>query len=258
MGVMQNLQDQIVRAVNAQSLDVSTWSQSANNVVLLLNAPNGRSFFAKIFALEQDGGLPAQLRYRRERDILRALNGDGAPRLLWHADQERVLVTAAIEGFGVKYFLDKGRAATAVEHMARWVARFHQQFETTPVEDQTLWTHVSQYPRYAMADGFDHLEPLLSSMRLRERVMSRGDCSATNFKFNRNGTFGLDFEGAALRAKEIDLLEIVSSIAELTGESVEALSEVAVQHYALVRPIDDKTKTVDVISRLSECLQTAK
>jgi hypothetical protein len=201
---------------------VSLWSRSSSNIVVLLQEPDGEAFFAKVFAYDVPGGLTANQRYKREKAILSAMDSRGAPELVFSADVERVLVTRGVIGRGVKHFIDNGNALVGLGAISQWLARFHNRFETHPAPDHNLLQHFEHYLGYTSLNGFEALGDVMQSLPLNELVMSRGDGSASNFRF--------------------------------TGEGAEAISKCVVSHYAFDRAIKQPERTIELISGFLEIL----
>lgn len=258
MPIIQDLQEDILKACGTDRLDVSLWSKSTSNVVALLKGSTGEAFFAKVFAYDVSSGLNASERYTREKAILSAMGGRGAPELVYSADVERVLVTRGVVGRGAKHFIDNGNALVALGSISQWLARFHNRFETRPASDRNLLQHFEHYPGYASLDGFEALGDVMQSLPLSELVMSRGDGSASNFRFTEDRVVGLDFEGAAYRAPVADMISIAQDFHILTDEPVEVIADCVVAHYTLVRPIEGVERTVELIVELLQMLRTAQ
>lgn len=251
MPVLRQLQDELTASTGASALEVAPWSRSRGNVVTLLRGPaEGQAFFAKIFAFDVTGGMSANERYRREKTILDKMGGMGAPELVFAADVERVLVTRAVAGQGIKRLLAQGEAKTAIAAVAQWLGRFHNRFEPHPAQEATLLEHFQLYPEFTSCAGFPTLSPLLSDMPLTELVMSRGDGGLSNFRLAPDRVVGLDFEGAAYRAKEFDMIGMAQGFHALTDESAEDIADWVVAHYALQSPVEDMAKTVTLIARM--------
>ncbi|MDF0600828.1 phosphotransferase [Psychromarinibacter sp. C21-152] len=250
MAVLRELAGDITKAVGINHLDVEPMARSASNMTMLLRG-GGQVFFAKIYTDADLNALDANLRYDREKEILSQRWPVPTPTMVYSADVERVIVTREVPGHGFKHFMDEGRTLEALGMMARWIAGFHASADPQP-RDETLWDHFSQYEELEGNAAFADLRGLLQSVPLTEYVLTKGDCTAHNFKFNENGAIGLDFEGAAYRAKEYDLVSMIRGLASLTGESIEAMTDVVVQQYATVRDIDDQEATKAAVRALVE------
>lgn len=248
MAVLRDLADDITKAVGIKELDVQPMARSASNMTMLLRG-GGQVFFAKIYTDADLNALDANLRYDREKEILSKRWPVPVPTMVYSADVERVIVTREVPGHGFKHFMDEGRTLEALGMMARWIAGFHASAEPQP-RDESLWDHFRQYDELESNADFAALKPLLSAIPLTEFVLTKGDCSAQNFKFNENGAIGLDFEAAAFRAKEFDMVALVRGLSGLTGESIPALVDTVVQQYASVRPIEDAEATRNAVSAL--------
>jgi hypothetical protein len=254
MSLIKDLQADLLRATGVDRLEVSLWSRSSSNIVVLLQEPDGEAFFAKVFAYDVPGGLTANQRYKREKAILSAMDSRGAPELVFSADVERVLVTRGVVGRGVKHFIDNGNALVGLGAISQWLARFHNRFETHPAPDHNLLQHFEHYLGYTSLNGFEALGDVMQSLPLNELVMSRGDGSASNFRFTEDRVVGLDFEGAAYRAPEADMIAIAQDFHVLTGEGAEAISKCVVSHYAFDRAIKQPERTIELISGFLEIL----
>lgn len=258
MPVLKELQEDILNAIGLEAMEVSPWSRSASNVVTLLQGPDGEAFFAKIFAFDAADGMTADERYRREKTILAAMAGQGAPQMVFHADVERVIVTRGVVGHGVKHFIDNGTGLIALASIAQWLARFHNRFDGCSTSDQTILQHLEQYRPFTSLQGFDALSGAMKAIPLDDLVMSRGDGSASNFRFTEERVVGLDFEGAAYRAKEVDMISIAQDFHALTDETPQSIAECVVAHYALVRPIANVEATVEFIAGFLPLLNAAQ
>jgi hypothetical protein len=258
MPILRELQEDILQATGQASLEVSLWSRSSSNIVVLLRGPDGEAFFAKVFAYDTPGGMKAGDRYNREKTILAAMSGQGAPEMVYHADVERVIVTRGVVGHGVKHFIDNGNGLIALASMAQWLARFHNRFDERGTVDRTVFQHIKQYPRFASLDGFDELSNAMKAIPVSELVMSRGDGSASNFRFTEERVVGLDFEGAAYRAQEVDMISIAQDFHLLTDKSAQSIAECVVAHYALIRPIANVEATVELIAGFLPMLSAAQ
>ncbi len=245
MPVIQELSDQITRATGVPELQVEPMARSASNLTMLMRG-GGQVFFAKIYTDAGDdaaeGALDANERYDREKAILTRDWRVRMPSILFAADNERVIVTREVAGDGFKHFLDEGRSLEALGLMARWVAGFHASAEPQP-RDETLWDHFSRYAELRDNPRMAAAREVLESVKVTHHVLTKGDCTAANFKFDGNGAIGLDFEGAAYRVKEYDLLSMIRGMSGLTGETVEDMVDTVVQQYASVRPIADQDGT---------------
>jgi tRNA A-37 threonylcarbamoyl transferase component Bud32 len=253
MPVIQDLSDQITRATGVPELQVEPMARSASNLTMLMRG-GGQVFFAKIYTDAGDaapGALDANQRYDREKAILARDWPVPMPTMLFAADTERVIVTREVPGDGFKHFLDEGRALEALGLMARWVAGFHASAEPQP-RDETLWDHFSRYAELKDNPRMEEIRALLEAVPLTHFVLTKGDCTASNFKFDGNGAIGLDFEGAAYRAMEYDLVSMIRGLAGLTGETVEDMVDTVVQQYATVRPIADQDATKAAVRALVE------
>ena len=250
MPILRDLANDITRATGIPELEVEPMARSASNMTMLLRG-GGQVFFAKIYTDASQNALDANLRYDREKEILSKTWPVPTPTLVYSADVERVLVTREVPGYGFKHYMDEGRALEALGMMARWVAGFHASAEPQP-QDGTLWDHFSQYAELQDDPDFAELKDLLSAAPLKEYVLTKGDCSAANFKFGDDGAIGLDFEGAAYRAMEYDLVALIRGLESVTGESVPAMVDTVVQQYASVRRIDDPEATKAIVRALVE------
>ena len=250
MPVLRELAKEITEAVGIRELAVEAHSRSSANMTMLLRG-DGQAFFAKIFTKGDFSKIDANVRYDREKQILSKTWPVGMPKLVYSADVPRVLVTREVRGWGFKHFMDNGETLDALGKIARWIAGFHASGETQPMGG-SLWDEFTKYPEFNEAMGFDELRPLLEASSLSEYVLSKGDCSAANFKFSDKGVVGLDFEGVAFRAREYDLIGLLQGLHGLTGESIEDMVDTVVKQYASVRPIEDQHATKEVIQRLVE------
>ncbi len=248
MPVLRDLADDITKAVGIKELDVEPMARSASNMTMLLRG-GGQVFFAKIYTDADLNALDANLRYDREKEILSRRWPVPMPTMVYSADVERVIVTREVPGHGFKHYMDDGRTHEALGLMARWIAGFHGSAEPQP-RDETLWDHFRQYDELESNAAFAALQPMLSAMPLREFVLTKGDCSAANFKFGENGAIGLDFEGVAFRAKEFDMISLIRGLSGLSGESIEAMTDTVVQQYASVRAIDDPDGTKAAVNAI--------
>ncbi len=256
MPVLRELQQEITETIGTSELDVTTWSRSSSNIVLLMRAEK-QAYFAKIFAESHPGRVTADRRYSREKQILSQPLRVGKPNLVYSSDGARVLVTEAIPGFGFLYFIDRGEVLRGLRMMSKWVAGFHNSVPPQPVEEETLWSHLKQYAEFLDKPGFAALEQELDAIPVTELVLTKGDTSAANFRFNRQGVFGLDFEGCGMRAKEYDMIGLIEGLHELTGESVEDMAQAVIDGYTEVRVVADSetvmksiVKIVAVLDRL--------
>ena len=258
MPVLRELQNDIIKALNVAALTVYPWSQTDSNMVVLLrDQEDGEAYFAKVFLRDTPDGLSANERYRREKTILSAMQGLGAPELMYSEDVARVLVTRGADGHGVKHFIDSGDAKTAIGAIAQWLARFHNRFETHAPAYATLADHLALYPGYSNLNGFDDVQAKARSIPLTELVLSRGDGSASNFRFTEDRVVGFDFEAAAFRAKEIDMIGIAQDFAMFTDETPHQIADWVVAHYALVRPVEDIDATIELIALMLTLLTPA-
>ena len=248
MPVLRELAEDITRAVGVGELNVEPMARSRSNMTMLLRG-GGQVFFAKIYTDANPTSLDANQRYDREKEILSKQWPVPTPQLVYSADVERVLVTREVAGHGFKHFMDEGRTLEALGLMARWVAGFHASAEPQP-QDGSLWDHFSRYVELQDDPEFRALKDVLSAIPLKEYVLTKGDCAASNFKFTDAGAIGLDFEGAAFRAKEYDMVALIRGLESLTGESVSAMVDTVVQQYASVRPIDDSKATAAAVEAL--------
>lgn len=250
MPVLHDLAEDITRAAGVPELNVEPMSKSPSNMTMLLRG-GGQVFFAKIFTDADLNALAADLRYDREKEILSQRWQVPTPQLVFAADVERVLVTREVVGHGFKHFVDEGRTLEALGMMARWVAGFHASARPQPHEG-SLWDHFARYGELRHNADFAGLEPMLRARPLKELVLTKGDCAATNFKFTPAGAVGLDFEGAAFRAAEFDMIALIRGLEALTGESIADMADTVVQQYATVRGIEDIAATTTVVRKIVE------
>jgi len=250
MPVLRELAEDITQAVGVGELNVEPMRRSKSNMTMLLRG-DGQVFFAKIYTDANPTSLDANQRYDREKEILSRDWPVATPQLVYSADVERVLVTREVAGHGFKHFMDQGRSLEALGMMSRWVAGFHASAAPQP-QDGTLWDHFSQYAELQEDADFRTLKDQLSTVPLKEYVLTKGDCAASNFKFTDDGAIGLDFEGAAYRAKEYDMVALIRGLAGLTGESISAMVDTVVQQYASVREIDDIEATRAAVRAIVE------
>lgn len=248
MAVLRELAGDITKAVGVNHLEVEPMARSASNMTMLLRG-GGQVFFAKIYTDADLNALDANLRYDREKEILSQRWPVPTPTMVYSADVERVIVTREVVGHGFKHFMDEGRTLEALGMMARWIAGFHASAEPQP-RDETLWDHFSQYEELEGNEAFLGLRDLLQAIPLTEYVLTKGDCTTHNFKFNENGAVGIDFEGVAYRAKEFDFVSMIRGLHSLTGESIEAMTDAIVQQYAAVRKIADEDATKEAVTAL--------
>jgi len=256
MPVLRKLQQQISKALDCQVLDVMTWSQSKANLVLLLQSKD-QAFFAKFFVDTPPGYLSADQRYRAEKTILMTPMEVGKPELVFSSDNERLLITKAVKGLGFKHFMDKDRVPYVLERMSKWIAGFHQAKLVNLDPVSNLWLHFKEYPEFRSKPGFDRLKPMLESYPLTELVLCKGDPTASNFKFNRTGTYGLDFEATGIRPMEYDLIGLVEGLSLFTCETIEDMVSVVVDTYHQSRPMPDKNQTKTVVCALVDLNDSA-
>lgn len=248
MAVLRDLAEDITRAVGIKELEVEPMARSASNMTMLLRG-GGQVFFAKIYTDADVNSLDANLRYDREKEILSKRWPVPTPTMVYSADVQRVIVTREVPGHGFKHFMDEGRTHEALGMMARWIAGFHASAAAQP-RDETLWDHFRQYEELESNAEFAALRPMLSALPVTEHVLTKGDCSAANFKFNENGAVGLDFESVAFRAREFDLISLIRGLSALTGESIPAMTDTIVQQYASVRPFEDQEATKEAVEAI--------
>ncbi|WP_425051268.1 hypothetical protein [Psychromarinibacter sp. S121] len=250
MAVLRELAQDITRATGVNELSVEPMARSGSNMTMLLRG-EGQVFFAKIFTDADVNAADANLRYDREKQILSKRWPVPMPVMVYSADTERVIVTREVQGHGFKHFIEQGRVMDALGMMARWVAGFHAAVGTQK-RDETLWDHFGQYDEMEGNPAYAVLRDLLSQVPLTEYVLTKGDVSAHNFKFNDKGAVGLDFESVGYRAKEFDLIGMIRGLHKLTGESISAMSDTVVQQYDTVRRIDDIETTAAAVAVLTE------
>jgi len=254
MPVLQDLAHHITRAVGIETLSVQPIQHSKINETVLLKGA-GQAFYAKIFRSAAITALDPKIRYDREMSILSRTWSVPTPSLIYHSDDERVVVTREVLGDSFQDFIAQGRSLEALGMMARWLAGFHTSAPARP-RSGTLWDHFSQFGELKRNPDFWTLQPLLSEHPIGQVVLTKGDCASANFKFTEKGAVGLDFEGVAFRAMEFDLVSLIRGLHALTGESVEAMVATVVEQYHSVRAIDQPKATAKVVKALvtvSDC-----
>ena len=154
MALMRDCAPQIAAATGEPRLRVSPFSRSSGNITLALKGQKA-NFFAKVFAFDRKRGIPAKLRYAREKAVLTCPWQVRIPQLTLSLDVPRLLVTREVVGHGFKLHVDEGRMIDGLVEISRWIAGFHASAQTTP-RGSTFWDEVFESGSIPSAVLFIH------------------------------------------------------------------------------------------------------
>lgn len=189
----------------------------------------GQNAFVKMF----HGGAKASAAFARERHALELLDGVQAPRLLFVAQPQRLIMTSFITGKPLGETLTTDTLILRAEHLGQWFAQLSNN-APSKVQDGNWLDYLGRYHAGFDKDLLDQQNRILGQTPLNRLTLAHNDNTLSNFILGSDKRlYAVDFEDCRMKPEGWDLVTVTSALFRRFPEDLQIIATSVLRGYRL-------------------------